>query len=150
MTAIRSKLTVLALAVALVACSTAPSTSTSASADAKTAAEAAVSERAVARWNALIARKPDVAYEYLSPGVRSALARDKFVADMSARPVNWISARVYDIACESDACKLTVELEYEVQVPAMGVGKVRAPAHLLEHWVRVKRDWYHVPEDQLQ
>jgi hypothetical protein len=111
----------------------------------------AVEERAVARWNLLIAGDFDHAYDYLSPGARSAKTRERYAAEHTGQPVRWQTVKFVAKECASeDSCKVLVEIEYEISMSSPGVGKVKVPAPLEEQWVRLKGAWYYVPQEVVQ
>lgn len=105
---------------------------------------AGAADRARQRWALLIARDPAKAWEFLSPGYRSTMPLEQYTRETLARPITWISAEVRDEVCESEACTITVGLEYQATLPT--VGKVQYPAFVEERWIRLDDGWYHVPE----
>ena len=126
------------LAVILGACASAPK---------RPAMPVAVGERAVARWQALIDGKPDLAYDYLTAGVRSTKTREVYVQEASQKPVQYRSVKPVADDCEADSCTVTVELEYEVRLPVSGVGNQRLGAFLEERWIRLDGAWYYLPDE---
>ena len=52
-----------------------------------------VEKRAVERWNYLVARQAEKAYDYLSPGTRETQTRESYAASMNNRPVKWTAAK---------------------------------------------------------
>jgi hypothetical protein len=109
-----------------------------------------VEDRAVQRWQLLIAGKAAEAYDYLSPGVRSAKPREQYAQEMSQRPVHWKTVAFSKKQCEGDSCTVTVHIEYEVKMPGIGIGMVSAPSEVEERWIQLDGTWYHVPEQYLQ
>jgi hypothetical protein len=123
----------------LTACAAGGSTSTR---QAQTA-----SERANERWQAVIAGDHARAYDYLSPGMRSAKSREDYVAEAVIKPVRYLAAKPFAESCETDACTVNLELEYEVVIPLAGAGKQRLPAYLDERWIRLDGRWYLLPDE---
>ncbi len=107
----------------------------------------AVEDRAVKRWDLLIAGKADEAYEYLTPGYRQTHPKDPYVAAMSNRPVKWKTAKFARKECESeDACTVYLHITYELRIHA-GIDKpVEGFAGEEEHWLKVDGNWYHLPQ----
>lgn len=104
-------------------------------------------ERAVERWQAIIDGKPEVAWEMLTPGVRSARPLDVYVKDRREKPVVYRLVEPVDEICDADACTVTVELQYDVRIPLAGVGEQRVGAVVEERWIRLDGAWYHLPDD---
>src|SRR5215470_5260667 len=81
---------------------------------------AAVEQRALARWNLLIAHQADKAYDYLTPGYRLTVSREKYAAQMNDTALRWKAAHAGGHSCEADTCTVTVMVD--VQVPMPGIG----------------------------
>lgn len=108
----------------------------------------ALETRAVERWNLLIAGKTAEAYEYLSAGVRSTKSREQYATEMGNRPVKWESIAYQSKECaEPDACMVKLVLNYSVELPLVGVGRVHSPAVIVERWIALDKNWYHVPAE---
>ncbi len=75
------------------------------------ARQALVTERANARWAALIKDDLDTAYGYLSPASRDVLSLDKYKATM--RRGAFRMAKVETVACDGDSCKVRLLLTYD-------------------------------------
>jgi hypothetical protein len=112
--------------------------------------EVPVEGRAVARWEALIAKRGMEAYDYLSPGVRSTKTREAYAAEMGSRPVKWLSVAFDHKECDGDRCTVWVNIEYEVKMPGYQFGTVKSNAGLEERWIRLEGAWYHVPNEYLE
>jgi len=102
--------------------------------------------RAVERWDLLIARKAEVAYDYLTPGKRATETREAYAEAMNNRPIRWQKVSLYSKKCErEDSC--VVALQVDVAVPSGGVGGM-APAlgFVEETWIRSEDGvWYFLP-----
>jgi len=104
--------------------------------------------RAVQRWQFIIEGKVDKAYDFLSPGARSAKPKAAYVKEVSERPVRWTKVRYRDQACDSEeACSVRLEVEYTAPLQGAPGGMVSSPGFLTEHWIKVKKQWYFVPDD---
>jgi hypothetical protein len=94
-----------------------------------------VSERAEARWNAVIGKNFDAAYEYLSPSSRAALPPATFRA-MASR-IAYRGIRVSSVSCEEQICRVKLLLTYD----AVGHKGVTTPFD--EDWIIEKgQAWY--------
>jgi uncharacterized caspase-like protein len=73
--------------------------------------EAEVRRLAKARWDALIARRMDVAYEYLSPATRKVTTLEQYRARVN--PGMYRSVRIDQVKCEAEICRVTLFLTYD-------------------------------------
>lgn len=99
--------------------------------------------RALERWNLLIEKKAELAYDYMTPGKRSVETREEYAQKMNNRPIVWKKATLMNKECASpDSCKVTIFLD--LQVPAIGMaGKTPSFSFSEEIWTRdAKRGWY--------
>lgn len=104
-----------------------------------------VAERAQARWDALIAGDFATALTYYTPGFQEQTPADAFAADMSNRPVQWVSAEHRESTCEGDRCAVEMLVGYRLpSAPAQlsGLGNQRP---VEETWVRIDDGWWFVP-----
>ena len=76
--------------------------------------QAAVTERAKARWQAIIDGEVEKAYGFLSPGSKAVTSYEKYRA--RARLTGFRAADVESVACETEVCKvqLRVTLDHSV------------------------------------
>jgi hypothetical protein len=70
-----------------------------------------VSEKAQARWDALIKGDVDAAYQFLSVGSKTATPLAMYKAKI--KPGLWREAKVDKIDCEREICKVTVLVTYD-------------------------------------
>lgn len=108
----------------------------------------AIDKRAVERWNLLIAKQADKAYDYLSPGTRETQSRETYAAAMNTRPVKWTGAKFNHKECDGDRCKVYIDVSYSVALPATGPGSkpIQSTSTQSEIWVRVDDGWYYLPK----
>ena len=94
-----------------------------------------VGERANARWQAIINKDFDAAYEYFSPASRATITRAGFKTIASR--LQYRAAKVQSVTCEAETCKVTLDLTYDAPM----MKGVRTP--LNEPWVIEKgQAWY--------
>ena len=107
-----------------------------------------VEKRAVERWNFLVARQAEKAYDYLSPGTRETQTRESYAAAMNSRPVRWTAAKFNHKECDADRCMVYLAVSYSLAMAGAGaVGKaIESTSTQTETWVRVKDDWYFLPK----
>jgi len=86
-----------------------------------------VSERAQARWKAIIGKDFDAAYGYLSPKSRATVTPAGFKAIASR--LAYKAAELKDVTCEAETCKVTFRITYDARM----MKDVHSP--LEESWV---------------
>lgn len=107
---------------------------------------ASVEDRAVKRWDLLIAHKAADAYEYLTPGYRATHPKDQYAASMSTRPVVWKKVELMDKECpDEDTCTVRLIVDFELRIAAGIPGPVSSTDVQKEKWLRIKGQWYHLP-----
>ena len=103
-----------------------------------------IRERAVQRWEFLIAHKADKAYDLLSPGYRETKTREKYTDEMNARGIRWSKVSFGSQDCAADTCKVHLQVDYSLKMGGPA-GTVKSMAPLVETWVQVKGKWYYLP-----
>ena len=138
------KLAVLSLALVAVAmfsgCQTSP-TRSGGSSDADV-----VKQRAEQRWNYLIEKKAEKAYEYLTPGYRKTKSLQQYVGEKTAVALRWQGVAVSKADCKEDVCDVFVSIDYEVSLPNSGGKPISTFAPMQEKWVKVGKQWYFLPD----
>lgn len=138
------------IAAALSACATTGTGSGTSSAKAGPGGvplDASPEERSIAKWTLLINRNFAEAWEFQTPGARSAMDQKTYVETMNGRPVNWLGVRFIEKRCETeDSCQVSLEIPFQVGL-GRGVGMVTAPGLTSERWLRLDGVWYYVPAD---
>ena len=108
---------------------------------------AAVEERAVQRWEDLIAKRTIEAYAYLTPGYQATHPKDVYAAAMASRPVKWKTANYMRKECEDEnTCTVFIYIVYELRISAGIPGPVEGVSVEKEKWLRIKGVWYHLPD----
>ena len=105
-----------------------------------------IGQRAVQRWENIINKKFDDAYEMLSPGYRQTHNKKDYVSVIANRPVQWTKATYIDHECQSpDVCTIRVNIEFDFMMPT--AGRVKSENPVLEKWLRVENEWYFFPDN---
>lgn len=104
--------------IALAGCATTPQSPSAVPAVASAAApltpaarEALVSQRAKARWDAMVKDDLDTAYGYFSPGSKELISLEKFKSN--TRRGAFREGKVDSVKCEDDACLVKVLVTYD-------------------------------------
>jgi hypothetical protein len=104
-----------------------------------------VQARAMERWDFLIAHKAEKAWDYLSPGYRETKPRDAYAQEMNGRGIRWSKVHFGSQQCDADVCKVRLSVDYAVTLGGPA-GKVQSMGLVVENWVKVKGQWYFLPD----
>jgi hypothetical protein len=110
---------------------------------------AAVEARATERWDFLIKHQAEKAYDYLTPGFRQTITRQKYADQKNDPAARWKSAKVSGHSCDADSCTVTVQIGTEVRIPGLAKAQF-ATLPTEEHWVRSGREWYYLPDTRMK
>ncbi|NEZ04583.1 nuclear transport factor 2 family protein [Wenzhouxiangella sp. XN201] len=106
-----------------------------------------VEERAQARWDLMVERDFESAWEYYSPGFRETGEQDDFAEDMQNRPVRWRDARVLVASCEEeDICIVEAEVTYQPVGGPSEVSGMKMTRILKERWIRLDGQWWYTTD----
>jgi len=107
--------------------------------------EQLVTERAKARWDALIAGDYERAYAYLSAGYRLTMPLTTYSLKRSQDRFKITSAYIRGAACSSETiCNAGITLTVEATMP--NVGTKAFPTTQEESWLFQDGSWFHVPQ----
>jgi hypothetical protein len=89
--------------------------------------EKVVTERATARWVALIKGDIDTAYSYFSKGSKATTSVQVYASQI--KPGRWRKVQVDKVECAKELCKVDLTITYDMpQMKAI-------PAIVSEHWI---------------
>lgn len=99
-----------------------------------------VTERATARWAALLAADFESAYHYTSPSYRAAITATAYRGKFG-HAVKWLDAKVVAVTCAEEVCEVRVNLKSEI---TLGAVRSKAPIEtdVVEKWIREAGDWW--------
>jgi len=117
--------------------------------------EAGLRTRVLARWDALIKRNFEEAYQYLSPAYRRLYPLDVFVARFGSSVI-WDSVNITSVAVMpgDDSAKVVLELFYQLALPGVDGARLGADVGLIsktvhESWIWADDEWWFVePSDK--
>lgn len=109
--------------------------------------EAVVTERAKARWDALLAGRIDEAETYYAPAHRSGAELDSLRARSGTARVQWRDVEFREIECGKSLCRPVFVVRYDYRSPLPRVGTVESATLIEERWIQEGGDWYFVPSD---
>lgn len=104
-----------------------------------------IDQRSVERWNYLIARQAEKAYDYLTPGFKQTVDREAYAASMNGRPVQWKTAKFAGKTCEAEHCKVSIDVTYSIKLPGGAVGESTSTQS--ENWLLVDGEWFFLPSN---
>jgi hypothetical protein len=110
------------------------------------ARDKAIQERAQARWDALLAKDYATAYEYLSPGYRSATSATDFEIAFRSRRLQYQSAEYQGHDCEESACTVRMKLGYKIVRPVAGLPEWKSDSVVQERWINSSGKWWYLPD----
>ncbi len=107
----------------------------------RSSAKGAPEVRAIERWNLLIAKQADKAYDYMTPGKRATDPKADYTQRMNNRPVRWDKVTVTGKDCATeDSC--VVSLQLDITVP-IGGSMTPSLSFVRESWIRdADGTWY--------
>lgn len=112
------------------------------------APEDIVAERAQARWDALLAKDVETAYQYYSPGFRSGVSEKSLRSRLFGPRVEWKEVELREVTCSGDLCHPVFVVTYDFRSPTPRVGTIESATRLEEDWIRVDGDWFYAPAEQ--
>lgn len=106
-----------------------------------------VAERAQARWDAMVRREFETAWQYYAPGFRQQLPAEAFAGEMAIRPLKWTAAEILEVDCPEKAprCEVRARVDYQVPAGLPGVGTLKSKAGVKEIWLQIDGKWWYSP-----
>ena len=106
----------------------------------QTKPEDAVTERANARWQALLKGDMAKAYTYSSSGFKAVVNLEGFKSRTGIAG-RWHAAQVVNVTCDTpERCKAVIKLEFATLIP--GFSKDRMTTHIDETWLLEDGQWW--------
>ena len=112
-----------------------PAQSTGIGETANDTVEKVVTARAQQRWDALLKRDMEVAYQFISPAGRSLISLDDYRPRVNAGI--WRGAKVKEASCAAETCEVTVLVNIEAQ-------RVKFTNPIKETWILDAGKWWFV------
>lgn len=110
--------------------------------------EEALKQRAEQRWQYLIDKQAEKAYDFLTPGYRMTVSKADYAKRMNHRPVHWQAAKAHKISCESrDRCTVYMSITYTTPLPGFGTAGASLFSPSKEDWLYLRNQWYYLPRE---
>ena len=104
-----------------------------------TTPEDVVRERSEARWDALIKRDFDKAWEYTQPAYRALVGQKAYYKRFGgAGP--WKGVQIHEVTCEPERCTVRLRLTSTINVPRFRGQELTG--YIDETWVRADGQWW--------
>ena len=100
----------------------------------KTKDKIKVEQRALKRWDALIAHDLKQAYKFLSPSVKELKSYKLYQAKI--RFLQWKKAEVNKLTCNDDVCTINLQITYDHAKMS------NVKTLLTETWIKNKEEWW--------
>jgi|ERR1700733_12835335 len=104
-----------------------------------------IKQRSIERWDLLIAHKADKAYDYLSPGFRKTISREKYAEEMNERGLRWDKVDYGSQECDATTCKVRLLVQYKINLNG-SVGTVKSMGPQVETWIKADGKWFFLPD----
>lgn len=103
-----------------------------------------IKAKAVQRWDYLIAKQADKAYDFLAPGYRQTISREKYAHDMNDRGTRWSKVKFISQSCQPDVCTVHLMVDYTLDLGGLA-GNTKANGFSTETWINADGHWYYLP-----
>lgn len=102
--------------------------------------------RIQARWDGLISGDYASAWEYYSPGFRSANSAVDLEIYWRSRQVETLDATYKSHECTDTLCDVMVDMTYKVMKPVRGLDEWKNNKVIKEKWILTENEWWFVQE----
>lgn len=104
-----------------------------------------IKAKSVQRWDYLIAKQADKAYDYLAPGYRKTISREQYAHNMSGRGTRWSSVAYNSQTCDADTCTVRLSVGYTLNLGGLA-GETKSMGFAVEKWIKADGTWYYLPQ----
>jgi len=108
-------------------------------------AEEIVTERAQARWDAIIAEDYQAAWEMHSPGFRQRVSIRDFIRQQADLPFSYDRAVVEEVRCENERCEVKVLINFTLVAGQRFIRGMRSEQTISEVWILSDSKWWYSP-----
>lgn len=103
-----------------------------------------IKEKAVQRWDYLIAHQAEKAYDFLAPGYRQTISREQYAHDMNGRGTHWSKVKYLSQTCQPEVCTVHLMVDYTLDLGGLA-GNTKAKGFSTETWIHAAGHWYYLP-----
>ena len=103
-----------------------------------------IKTKAVQRWDYLIAKQADKAYDFLAPGYRQTISREQYAHNMNGRGTRWSKVAYNSQTCDADACTVRLSVNYAINLGGLA-GDTKSMGFAVEKWIKADGAWFYLP-----
>ena len=103
-----------------------------------------IKTKAVQRWDYLIAKQADKAYDFLAPGYRQTISREQYAHNMNGRGTRWSKVHYNSQTCDADTCTVRLSVDYTIKLGGLA-GDTKSMGFAVEKWIKADGVWYYLP-----
>jgi hypothetical protein len=104
-----------------------------------------IKAKSVQRWDYLIAKQAEKAYDFLAPGYRKTISREQYAHNMNGRGTRWSSVAYNSQTCDADTCTVRLSVGYTLNLGGLA-GETKAMGFTVEKWIKADGTWYYLPQ----
>ena len=104
-----------------------------------------IKAKSVQRWDYLIAKQADKAYDFLAPGYRKTISREQYAHNMNGRGTRWTKVAYNSQTCDADTCTVRLSVGYALNLGGLA-GETKSMGFAVEKWIKVDGTWYYLPQ----
>ena len=104
-----------------------------------------IKAKSVQRWDYLIAKQADKAYDFLAPGYRKTITREQYAHNMNGRGTRWSKVSYNSQTCDADTCTVRLSVDYTINLGGL-VGQTKSVGFAVEKWIKADGTWYYLPQ----
>ncbi|MGE5167280.1 MAG: hypothetical protein ACM3KT_01505 [Deltaproteobacteria bacterium] len=104
-----------------------------------------IKAKSVQRWDYLIAKQAEKAYDFLAPGYRKTISREQYAHNMNGRGTRWNSVAYNSQTCDADTCTVRLSVDYTINLGGLA-GNTKSTGFAVEKWIKADGTWYYLPQ----
>jgi hypothetical protein len=103
-----------------------------------------VETRVAERWDALIKKDNEKAYQYTAPSFRDVTSEKEYIQTLNPRII-WKKFEIRRVKCDDEVCKINVKADYRIP-PMFGIPQgMEAADNVQETWLSQEGEWFYLP-----
>ncbi|KAA3645970.1 MAG: hypothetical protein DWP95_03760 [Proteobacteria bacterium] len=109
-----------------------------------------IDQKAVDRWQALIAGDYQKAHGYIAPSHRELENLDSYQTRMATArlSIDWQAAKFVNKDCQEYSCEVTMVITYLYKFQKRSLGETKGKTAVKENWIKSDKKWYFLPDEK--
>ncbi len=109
-----------------------------------------IDQKAVDRWQAVIAGDYEKAYEYIAPSHRELENSTSYQTRMATArlSIDWQAAEFLKKDCQEQVCQVTMNITYVYKFQKRSYGETKGKTTITENWIKNDKKWYFLPDEK--